>query len=232
MSMYTKCKTAITVEDNEFLAEALKRAWKEIMGMELTDDDIEFHEEAKPMLGYMGDVRVGDMSTSYGKAGLANVIIRGAGLSKASQAALEQTGWTGKSRNRHDSAHNDFGFFLNEDGTYSAIISDFDRDRITRLSDTVKAACCGLKAEDHFRRLTKARPDAKITINGENVAVDEISWKIMDNAKHGKQTEVDVEWDAKTPLAPPPRPKIQKKKTKGRVRGPQQRDRQRRGLIE
>ncbi|MFN3653410.1 MAG: DUF1257 domain-containing protein [Armatimonadota bacterium] len=90
MSHYVRCNTVF--RDRESLVHALTElGWSR--------EQIEDHEEATPLYGYQGDLRLET----------AHVIIR---------------------RRHIGGLSNDLGFARQEDGTYAAIISEYDRDSL------------------------------------------------------------------------------------------------------
>jgi hypothetical protein len=237
MSKYVEAKTQISCEDLDLLKEAIARCWEKVMGIKLGPEDLEWHEDAVPLLGFQGDVR--DGTGGYEKQ-LGNLIIRGVGLKRANQKAKMATEWTGKSKNAHPGEHNDWAMTLGADGYFTMTITDYDPGgQQLKLSQVLLPTMAALKFEKKILGFLKRRPDGKLKINGEVVKASELSDVIMELAFSGKINEAKINFSAEDPTAlrlpPKPKPKPAPKPVHGRgrrrPRGRPQQGRGREGRI-
>ena len=129
MSKYETCETKIKLEDKDVLLEAIIRTLKLKWGITANPQDIEFHDVATNLLGYVGDIRPQK----------ANVIIRGSGSDK-------HPGVYGP--NRLPGAYNDLGF-TEKDGYYSMELQNFDSGNVIEFKDMLLNMINSIKLVKH-----------------------------------------------------------------------------------
>lgn len=152
MSKYTVCETKIEVKNKDVLREAIKRLLKMKFGIHnISDKDIEFHDEAVNLIGYAGDIRPEK----------ANVIIRGCGVEKLSFEQKSKLKVSGQ--NALPPAYNDLGF-IESNGFYQMIIQDFEKDRLHDFKAALHSMINALQVAKHFEAHKEKNPDVSLQI--------------------------------------------------------------------
>jgi len=172
MSEYHTCQTAIKVEDREYLKEAIKMAARKLWHREISDQDIEFHQEAVPLIGYKGDIR--DQK--------ANVVLRGSGAWHHNVSG----------RNVLPSLWNDWGMIEDGSGHYQAHEQEFSNVEVKQFVSLVKASVSALKVQDAIKEIQETKPGTVVFVAGQEIPVNQLASKVQDYFIKGTPPPVKV----------------------------------------